>query len=170
MVHAKNTFHSTPPTAISRQLFAEPSTSGGFWSLICVLAFVAVLVFFFVLLSLIDSMMDSGTDATRWAGYGLAFAFLAVAALPAIAGLVLSLYSIIRRGERSLLMLIPILVGIFVVMFLVDELGGHESPRERARASGMSRSLETADYERGGAEQEEEAHRVGHHRDKDARG
>jgi hypothetical protein len=102
----------------------------------CVLAFVAVLVFFFVLLSPIDSMMDSGTDSTRWVGYGLAFAILAVAALLAVAGLVLSLYSIIRRGERSLLMLIPIVVGIFVLMFLVGELGGDEGPQREGASIG----------------------------------
>ena len=49
---------------------------------------------------------------------------LLAAALSAIAGGVAALVAVIRDGERSIQMLLPVIVGAFVVFFGVGELLG----------------------------------------------
>jgi hypothetical protein len=56
----------------------------------------------------------------------LAFATF-VAALGALAGLILSAIAIVRRQERSLLVFLPLVIGVLVVAFLAVEIFvGHD--------------------------------------------
>ena len=57
---------------------------------------------------------------------GLVFATF-LAGLGALAGLILSAVAIVRQHERSLLIYLPLVIGVLVVAFLaVDILAGHD--------------------------------------------
>jgi hypothetical protein len=116
-----------------RGFFARPVTPEGRRSLHAILVFVAVMAVFFVEVIVIDLFRRWDVDPLTWTWMALMFTTLGVAALVAFAGLWLALAAVFLRGERSLLVVFPILLGVFVAFFVIGELGGHEQPQGRGR-------------------------------------
>ena len=112
-----------------RRVVAGPGTSLGKWSFALLAGFVVLMVLFFVILSL-HGGVAAVRRATIQAGGGFFFrpglaGTLLAAALSAVLGGVAALVAILRKGERSITMLIPLLVAAFVVLFAIGELLGH---------------------------------------------
>jgi hypothetical protein len=109
-----------------RRVLAWPRASLGRWSLGLLGGFAALMC----LLPAIISLYGGGEEVRRLsmkAGgkfFSLplpAFVLLAAAA-SAVAGGVAALVAIIRKGERSILMIVPIIVGAFVSYFAIGEM------------------------------------------------
>ncbi len=91
--------------------------------------FAAVMgVFFLLEVPLLSAARASDVKAIKWAWIGVMFATLGVAVLIAVGGMVFALIAIVRRKERSGLLLVPILLGAFVLYFGIGEAFGHEEP------------------------------------------
>ena len=92
-----------------------PKSKLGHWSLWLSLLFFVFLGLFFLLAPFAPSSGPEFFDTPL-----LAFALL-LAAIGAIASLLISLISVFKNRERSLLLAFPILIGIFVIYFLLGE-------------------------------------------------
>jgi hypothetical protein len=108
-----------PAPPLWRQLIGFPSTRWGWWSIGLEIAFLVLLVIFF---DLIASGQEGGD--TFFSNPLLAFSLLA-AAVAAVAGGMIATVAMIWKGERSLLVFIALLIGLFVLFFAVGELRGH---------------------------------------------
>jgi flagellar biosynthesis protein FliQ len=97
-----------------------PRTRLGFWAVGLLAAFAA---FFILLISLAASGQEGGEEFSD--NLWLALPGLA-AGLSAVLGGVTAAVAVVRRGERSVLVFLPLIVGIFVAIFLLGELVGHE--------------------------------------------
>ncbi len=104
-----------------RRVLGWPCTALGRWSLLLLAGFVALMVLFFALISVYGggdevrrlSMQAGGRFfSLPWLG-----STLLAAALSAIAGGVVALAAIIRKGERSIVMLVPLFVAGFVLFW-----------------------------------------------------
>jgi len=107
------------------RVFAFPATFMGGWSIKLLVGWVALLVLAFVAV-----VLHGGSEATRrlsMAAGGKFFSLPSVAIpmaaglLSAIAAFVVALVAIIRKGERSIVMLLPTLVGGLVLLFVIGE-------------------------------------------------
>ena len=90
-----------------------PETRLGFWAVRFLIAFA---VFFLTLCALVAAGQTGPWLALMFIPLGLS-ALLAVAT---------AAVAIVRRGERSVLVFLPLVVGIIIAFFLVGELIGHE--------------------------------------------
>ncbi len=114
------------------EFFAFPSTGMGGWALKLLVGWVVLLILGFLAIGL-----HGGLDATRRlsiaAGgqfYSLPSVAVPMAAgfLSAIAALFVALAAIIRRGERSIAMLLPIIFGGLVLLFTMGEMTEGTNP------------------------------------------
>ena len=99
-----------------RRVFSRPGTRPGRWSLGFGLGF-------FLLLGLFQVLIASGQRGgdTFFDNPWLSLPALA-GALSALAAGLLAALAIIRRGERSLFSFLALLLGLFVLLFLVGEI------------------------------------------------
>ncbi|MGA9116681.1 MAG: hypothetical protein WB626_07900 [Bacteroidota bacterium] len=109
-----------PPPPLWRRIFGFPSTRWGWWSIGLEISFLVLLTIFFALLA----SGQKGGDAF-FSNPLLAFSLLA-AAVAAVAGGVIASGAMIWKGERSLLVFIALLIGLFVLLFAVGEIRGHD--------------------------------------------
>ena len=105
------------------RVFAFPATFMGGWSLKLLVGWVVLLVLAYVAIAL-----HGGLEATRrLAAGGRSPSLLSVAVpmaagfLSAIAAFFVALVAIIRRGERSIAMLLPIVLGGLMLLFVIGE-------------------------------------------------
>ena len=90
-----------------------PRTRLGFWAVRLLIAFAAL----FVTLSALVAAGQRGVWLVSLV-IPLFFSGLLAAATAAVA--------VVRRGERSALVFLPLIVGIVIAIFLLGELVGHE--------------------------------------------
>jgi hypothetical protein len=102
------TAHHAPRTPIWKQIFSLPKTRLGWWSV----GFAAV--FLLYLFGLIIGV--SALEAENLPGIG-PFMF-GVTIVAAATGLV----AVLRRGERSILMIFPVLIGLAALAMNIGEL------------------------------------------------
>lgn len=114
------------PTELPQRMLAWPNTSLGRWSLGLVAGFVALIGLFFATISLYGggdevrrlSMQAGGRFfSLPWLASTLVAAFVS-----AIAAGGAALAAIIRKGERSIAMLLPLFIGGIVILFAIGEL------------------------------------------------
>ena len=107
------------------RVFASPATFMGGWSLKLLVGWVVLLVLTFVAV-----VLHGGVEATRrlsMAAGGKFYSLPSVAVpmaagfLSAIAALFVALVAIIRKGERSIAMLLPIVLGGLMLLFVIGE-------------------------------------------------
>lgn len=113
----------SPQQATPSGVFSVPHSEEGKWSLLSILIFIAVMAVFFMEIPVLDAVEDRGKPLE----YGwmiVMFATLISAVAMAFAGLYLALVALIRRHERSWMLLLPIVLGVFVAFFAIGELGG----------------------------------------------
>ena len=109
------TAHHAPHPPMWRRLLSPPKTQLGWYSLGFLVAHALVMV----ALGIVSGVL-AATGAPNLAGHPwLIGAVLFVALSPALAGIATGLVALIRRGERSILVLGPVLL---VVVFLLAEL------------------------------------------------
>jgi hypothetical protein len=109
-----------PSFSIMNSTFLQlPRTALG----LSALALVAGFAFFFLLFRVLLAAGQQG-GATFWANPWLALAIL-LAGVAGVAGGFAALAAVVR-GERSLVLLVPILLGVVVAMFAIGELVGHD--------------------------------------------
>ena len=99
-----------------RRVFSWPGTRTGWWSL-------GLMLGFFLFLCLMQALVASGQRGgdTFFDNPWLSLPALA-GALSALAAGLLAALAIIRRGERSLFSFLVLLLGLFVLLFLVGEI------------------------------------------------
>ena len=105
--------HQAPHPTMWRRLFSLPQTRLGWWSLVLV----GTQVFFMVAVlgPIVGAINAAGLP--NLAGHPwLIGAVLFVALSPAIAGIATGVLAVIRRGERSILVLAPILLVALSVL------------------------------------------------------
>jgi hypothetical protein len=107
------------------RVFAFPATFMGRWSLKLLVGWVVLLVLTFVAV-----VLHGGSEATRrlsMAAGGKFYSLPSVAVpmaagfLSAIAAFFVAFFAIIRRGERSIAMLLPIVLGGLMLLFVIGE-------------------------------------------------
>jgi len=108
-----------PPPPLWRKIIDFPSTRWGWWSIGLEIAFLVILAIRF---TLIASGQEGGR--TFFSNPSLAFSLLA-AVVAAVAGGVIAFGAMIWKGERSLLVLIALLLGLYVLFFAVGEILSH---------------------------------------------
>jgi len=106
-----------------------PSTSRGSWSLKLLVGFVALMVLFFVLMSFYGGINGSRQLAEKAGGGFFSVPLLAVTTLiaalvSAISAFVAAYSAVTGRGERSILMLLPLLVGGLAMLFAIGAIVG----------------------------------------------
>jgi hypothetical protein len=110
---------STPPAhrpSLAARIFALPSTWAGLWS-------IALAVGFFVCFGLFLLVAATGQTGGDTFGSNLWLAVPIMAAgASAIGGAVTAIVAIIKQGERSFLVIGPLLLGLLVAIFLVLEV------------------------------------------------
>ena len=97
-----------------------PRTRLGFWAVGLLAAFAAC---FILLISLAAAGQTGGDELSD--NLWLALPGLGAGLSAVLAG-VTAAVAVVRRGERSALVFLPLIVGIFVAIFLVGELVGHD--------------------------------------------
>ncbi|MEZ4572509.1 MAG: hypothetical protein R2849_19770 [Thermomicrobiales bacterium] len=110
--------HTNP----ERRFLALPKTRMGSWSLALDLAFFAFMMIFFALVA----WGERGGD-TFFSNLRLTVPIL-LAGTAALAAGVASLFAILLRGERSVFSFGGVIIGAFVLFWIVAELIGHDEP------------------------------------------
>lgn len=114
-----NTVPSSPPPvpkpSLAARIFALPATWAGYWSIVLAVGFVVC----FGLFLLVAATGQTGGD-TFGSNLRLAVPIMAAGA-SAIGGAVTALVAIIKQGERSFLVIGPLLLGLLAAIFLVLE-------------------------------------------------
>jgi hypothetical protein len=102
-----------------------PTTRLGWWAVRLLVAFAALFV---VGVSLVAAGQMSAGEAAfdnLWLTVPLTGVGLTAVLAGALAGAIAAL-AIVRRGERSVLEFFALLLGLFVLVFLLGEIGGHD--------------------------------------------
>jgi len=107
---------SPPEDPLWRRILDWPSTRLGWWSL-------GFLIGFFVFFSLFFLLVDSGQRGgeTFFSNPWLAMSML-IAASSAILGGITAVVAVFGRRERSLLSILALLIGLFVLAFVLGEI------------------------------------------------
>lgn len=109
--------NATPPgRPLWRRILGWPSTRLGWWS-------VWLLVGFFVFFGIFSSLVASGQRGgeTFFSNPWLAVTML-IAASSAILGGITAVVAVFGRRERSLLSILALLIGLFVLTFVLGEI------------------------------------------------
>jgi len=93
-----------------------PSTPAGRWSLALAVVSLAALAVFFVMVDAGQTGGDSFTD--NWLLTGP----ILVVLVAGVGGLVGAVDAVLRRGERGVLLALPVLWGLVVTMFALGEV------------------------------------------------
>ncbi len=113
-------------TALRQRLVAWPCTSLGRWSLGLLAGFVVLMSLFFAITSFYGGVGEvrrlSIQAGGRFFSLPLFASTLVAAFVSATAAGVAALTAIIRKGERSIVMLLPLLIGSIVMLFAIGEL------------------------------------------------
>jgi hypothetical protein len=107
------------------RIHVVPTTRLGLWAVRLLVAFVAG---YMVGMSLAGAGQISGGEGAfdnLWLTVPLMGVGLATVVAGVLAG-VAAAFAIVRRGERSVLVFLPLLVLLFIAIFFVGELAGHE--------------------------------------------
>ena len=109
----------TPAGHCRARIHLLPRTRLGFWALRLLAAFAAC---FILLISLAAAGQTGGDELSDnlWLalpGLGAGLSAVLAGATAAVA--------IVRRGERSVLVFLPLVLGVLVATFLLGELAGH---------------------------------------------
>lgn len=107
------------PPPLWRQIIGFPSTRWGSWSVYLAIAFILLLGIFY---ALVASGQKGG--ATFFSNPLLAFSVL-LAAVAALVGGATASTAIVWKRERSLLVFVVLLLGLFVLVFVLGEIAGH---------------------------------------------
>ena len=102
-----------------RRILGLPRARPGWWSI----GLTAVFFLFLWIFQLFVASGQRGGD-TFFSNPWLAATIL-IAAASALAGGVAAALAIFRRGERSILVLLALLLGLFVLIFMLGELTDH---------------------------------------------
>ena len=102
-----------------------PTTRLGFWAVRLLVAFAAGLVVGMSLAAAGQIIGGEGAFDNLWLTVPLMGAGLTAVLAGVLAG-VAAAFAIVRRGERSILVFLPLIVLVFFAIFLVGELVGHE--------------------------------------------
>ncbi len=118
LTEGRPTSHSDPVQGTSTDhrragIHLLPRTRLGFWAVRLLIAFAA---FFILLISLV-----AAGQRGVWLVSLVIPLFLAGVLAAATAAI-----AVVRRGERSVLVFLPLIVGVLIAFFLVGELIGHE--------------------------------------------
>jgi len=113
--------HNDRPHSLWKRVISLPRTRLGWWSL----GFVAVHALFLTMwFALVDAGLRGGE--TFFSNLWLAIPLLAMGVSALAAGTV-ALFGVIRRGERSILMIVSLVYGLLVLLFWLGEVldGSH---------------------------------------------
>jgi hypothetical protein len=103
---------------LSQRVLSTPHTSFGKWSIWLLAAFVLLMCVFFALMRTVSL---PGNYVRLWVP-------LISAAISAVAAGIVALLAIFRRAERSILMLLPLLVAALVLLFTIGEMNEGTNP------------------------------------------
>jgi hypothetical protein len=122
----QNSHGTVSPTELPHRVIAWPSTYLGRWSLKLLAGFVALMGLFFVTISLYGGLDEVGRLSMQAGGRFFSLPWLASTLVAAVAAAVAAagaaLTAIIRKRERSLAMLLPLVIGGIVLLFAVGEM------------------------------------------------
>ena len=118
---------SSPETnSLMDLVLAWPRTSLGRWSLGLIAGFVVLIGLFFVMLSLYGGLDEVRRMSIQAGGRFFSLPWLALtlvaASVSAAAALGAALVAIIRKRERSIAILLPLLIGGLVTLFSIGEM------------------------------------------------
>jgi len=116
---------NTPIGPRRPRIHLAPTTRLGLWAVRLLVVFVAGLVVGMSLAGAGQIIGGEGAFDSLWLTVPLTGAALTAIVAGLVAG-VAAAFAIVRRGERSVLAFLPIIVLVFFAVFLVGELGGHE--------------------------------------------
>ena len=102
-----------------------PKTSLGFWAVRLRAAFAAGLVVGMSLAAAGQISRGEGAFDSLWLTVPLMGAGL-TAVVAGVLAAATAVVAIVRRGERSVLVFVPLVVGILIAIFVLGELIGHE--------------------------------------------
>jgi len=103
---------------LSQRVLSTPHTSFGKWSIWLLAAFVLLMCVFFALMRTVSL---PGNYVRLWVP-------LISAAISAVAAGIVALLAIFRRAERSILMLLPLLVAALVLLFTIGGMNEGTNP------------------------------------------
>jgi hypothetical protein len=106
----------------------RPSTSRGSWSLKLLVGFFALMVLFFAMMSFHGGINGARRLAENGGGFfsvPLLAVTLIAALLSATAAFVAAYSAVTKKGERSILMLLPLFFGGLAMLLAVGEIVGH---------------------------------------------
>jgi hypothetical protein len=103
---------------LSQRVLSIPHTSFGKWSIWLLAAFVLLMCAFFALMRTVSL---PGNYVRLWVP-------LISAAISAVAAGIVALLAIFRRAERSILMLLPLLVAALVLLFTIGGMNEGTNP------------------------------------------
>ncbi len=132
---------NTATTSPTRRFFALPATRQGGWALALDLAFFAFMVVFFALVA-----SDQRGGETFFSNLWLATPIL-LAGLSAVAAGVVACVAIFLRGEQSIFSFASVLLGGFVLFWIVAELVGHDEPITPAGSLTVEELLDSPVYQ-----------------------
>lgn len=106
----------------------RPSTSRGSWSLKLLVGFFALMVLFFAMMSFYGGINGARQSAEKAGGGFFSVPLLAVTLIAALvsatAAFVAAYSAVTGKGERSILILLPLLVGGLAMLFAVGAIVG----------------------------------------------
>ena len=102
-----------------------PTTRLGFWAVRLLAVFAASFVVGISLVAAGEIIAGDEAFDSLWLTVPLTGAALTTVVAGLIAGVVAA-FAIVRRGERSVLAFLPIIVLVFFAVFLVGEVIGHD--------------------------------------------
>ena len=122
----KDSQRSPETNSLMNLVHVWPRTSLGRWSLGLIAGFVVLIGLFFVMLSLYGGLDEVRRMSIQAGGNFFSLPWLAstlvAASVSAAAALGAALVAVIRKRERSIAILLPLLIGGRVTLFAIGEL------------------------------------------------
>jgi len=106
------------------RLHLLPTTRLGWWAVRLLVAFAALFVVGMSLAAAGQEIGGEGVFDNLWLTVPLIGVGLTAVLVGVLAG-VTAASAIVRRGERSVFVFLALVVGLFVAVFLLGEIGGH---------------------------------------------
>ena len=105
------------------RFYLRPTTRLGWWAVRLAVAFAALFVVGMSLAGAGQKIGGEGVFDNLWLTVPLTGVGLTAVLVGLLAG-VTAAFAIVRRGERSVLVFLPLIVGLLVAIFLLGEIAG----------------------------------------------
>lgn len=98
--------------SIQNHFFSKPKTKLGVWS-------VALTVIFLVMMTINNAVLMGLPENLRWRPFLIGYSFVLIGC--GLAAGIVALLALVRKHERSWMVWLPILAGLFVLFLLTGE-------------------------------------------------